>query len=131
MNFTHANTAAHVPELPFEADMAALHLRIIAGGGMTEWPDKDVAAGYGQNLVKPYCVQNDAWQQVRLSMKGQPTHVKLAILLAWRDKQNQAADDSGGFDELYLMTKVQVANYLGALRRGGQLDMHNRVRRWC
>lgn len=89
---------------------------------MLEWPAKyRVSPGYPPNVVQAVCVDDDDWQRIRLSMKGVPTHRKLAILKAWWDKQYSV--------EPYY-TEVQVGNYLGALRRGGQLDMFNRVRKY-
>jgi hypothetical protein len=53
-------------------------------------------------------------------MKGKPTTAKLDMLAKWYDRFRK--------DWAYR-TEVQVGNYLGALRRGGQLDMQNRVQR--
>ena len=90
-------------------------------GFLFEWPKEySVQAGYPPQEVRRYCVLHSAWQRTRLSMKGKPTHEKLAILKAWWDREK-----SEGY-----ITEVQVGNYLGALRRGGQLDDRNQIRKY-
>lgn len=88
---------------------------------MDKWNNRlrPVQAGYAPSTVQLFCVQDKAWQKVRLSMKGMPTHEKLDTLAVWWDTMG------GGFK-----VEVQVGNYLGALRRGGQLDAENRVRKY-
>jgi len=97
---------------------------------MDRWPLKG-PAGFDQAKVFRYCVDTQhpevaEWQQVRLSMKGKPTHEKLAILKTWWDKHRSNQGDMG----VDTATYVQVYNYLGALRRGGQLDDNNQVRKY-
>lgn len=105
----------------------ALRETLRSDGHMDRWPFCG-PAGFDKETVHKYCVDTShphvaAWQKVRLSMKGKPTHEKLAILLDWNNKG--VADP-----ELATATLVQVYNYLGALRRGGQLDEQNRVRKY-
>ena len=90
---------------------------------MKQWPYKELA-GYDVATVRKHCVEHHAWQQVRLSMKGVSTEKKLDILHEWRE--NCALNN---FGEVPFSCQVQIVNYLGALRRGGQLDMQNRVQR--
>ena len=114
-----------------EAEYDALSARIKAatkGEGLDRWPFVG-PAGFDHATVKRYCVDTSyeevaEWQRVRLSMKGVPTYEKLAILKAHWDK-HKVHDGS-----VTTACHVQVYNYLGALRRGGQLDANNRVRRW-
>lgn len=105
-----------------EVDKAAIELRarLEAEGHMTEWPIRDypVRPGYDRDSIQVHCVRNKKWQEFRLSLKGLDTHEKLAKLKEWWD----VSPDIN-------IVKVQVGNYLGALRRGGQLDDKNRVRR--
>lgn len=106
-------------------DYESLWARIRAEGGMTEWPsDLRVERGYTPSDVQKYCVRDDTWQKRRLSMKGLPTHKKLAILRDWWFN----APRLGGYDT--HVVEVQVGNYLGALRRGGQLNERNQVRKY-
>ena len=89
---------------------------------MHEWPKhRRVERGYPPADVQKHCVHNPKWQLVRLSMKGKPTAEKLDILSTWWETQLGYAP---------YATEVQVGNYLGALRRGGQLDSENRVRKY-
>jgi hypothetical protein len=80
---------------------------------------RPVQAGYPQDDVQRYCVRDGHWQRFRLKLKGLSTVEKLDRLERWWDD-----------NQLYPgRTEVQVGNYLGALRRGGQLDMNNKVQR--
>ncbi len=86
----------------------------------------DARAGWPQSHVQHYCVQDPDWQKIRLSMKGIDTKDKLAILLDWYTKQKAMAKANMDWvaDE---RIECQVDNYLGALRRGGQLDKDNMI----
>lgn len=109
-----------------DSEAPALRARLAAKGELVEWPHNDrVDRGYNPQLVKIHCVQNAAWQKIRLSMKGKTTADKLAILKRWWDKHIVDAD----LNKVELACEVQVGNYLGALRRGGQLDDANRLRK--
>lgn len=55
-----------------------------------------------------WAVACDEWQQVRLSMLGQPLEVKYDTLMMWLDLK--------GYCE---RAKIQVTNYVNALKRGG------------
>lgn len=95
-------------------------------GHMFEWPHNDhVSLGYPPPDVKTFCVEDADWQKIRLSMKGLPTHEKLQILKDWWDR-----DITGKRVQPSYAVQVQVGNYLGALRRGGQLNSQNQVRRY-
>lgn len=61
-------------------------------------------------------VTDSAWQKFRLSLKGIPTEQKLDKLKEWQ------ADH-----EWDRYSRVQVQNYVNALKRGGQLDMFGHV----
>lgn len=116
-------------------DYDALHKRIKAedSNAMIAWPIREypVRPGYSRDLVQLYCVQHKRWQEVRLSMKGKATHEKLAILRNWWDSELKGVTFTVGVKhEKQYAVEIQVGNYLGALRRGGQLDERNRVRRY-
>lgn len=93
---------------------------------LTGWDNekRPVQAGYSPETVQEFCVRNQDWQQVRLSMKGKPTHEKLVILEAWWERHLQPNN------RVRYQCEVQVGNYLGALRRGGQLDANNQIRKY-
>ena len=114
-----------------EEQIKSLHLRILGeteGKGLIQWPHNDlVERGYPPDKVQLWCVQDANWQQVRLSMKGIPTHEKLATLKRWWDKHSTF---EGLPCKISQRAQCQVGNYLGALRRGGQLDDANRVRKY-
>lgn len=64
-----------------------------------------------------HCVNNFTWQKYRLHvLKGKDTKEKLDLLQAWltENKNSHAA-------------QCQVDNYLGALKRGGQIDASGKV----
>lgn len=67
-----------------------------------------------------YCVQDDAWQEFRLSMKGTPTTVKLDMLESWKEAHRRN-------DKVPRRVQVQVDNYINALKRGGQLTLNGLV----
>lgn len=77
---------------------------------------------YKINYVSRYdvivhCVNDFEWQMFRIKvLKGISTEHKLAQLDAWiRDHHSSFA------------SKCQVDNYLGALKRGGQIDSEGNV----
>ena len=84
----------------------------------------DVPKGISPEDAQKYCVQSADWQVIRLSMKDKNTTVKLQILLNWWETNTLVNDGVTP-----LSTKLQVWNYLGALRRGGQLDVNNMIRK--
>lgn len=98
-----------------------------------EWDmeKRPVQAGYNPSEVQLYCVRNAEWQEVRLSMKGKDTYEKLAICEAWWDAKMDIASRMEFADAFKLRkaTEIQVGNYLGALRRGGQLNDDNQIRK--
>jgi len=90
---------------------------------MQEWP---YALGtYNHDLVRVFCVQDQSWQKVRLSMKGISTPDKLKVLAAYRAECIEN-DRHGMLTQRY---QVQIDNYINALKRGGQLTMDLKVQR--
>lgn len=121
----------------------SLRAGLRAAGRVDRWDEEahKVQRDYNPHEVRMHCVQNSEWQQIRLSMKGVDTVDKLDILIDWWDKQMAEADrlmrsDASKASSSYARgralawaTEVQVGNYLGAIRRGGQLDDDNRIRK--
>lgn len=111
----------------------ALRAGLRAAGKIDRWDNekRPVAKGYTPADVREYCVESPSWQRVRLSMKGKNTSEKLHILEDW---WTECTDNAGLMSttsaiDLAYACEVQVGNYLGALRRGGQLDSENRIRK--
>lgn len=118
----------------------SLRAGLRAAGKRDRWDNekRPTARGYSPHDVRIHCVENSQWQRIRLSMKGVDTTEKLRILEEWWDQQMiaaQAIEDAGHAassnraNALRWATEVQVGNYLGAIRRGGQLDDDNLVRK--
>ena len=85
---------------------------------------RPVRQGYRRVEVQAY-TSHAAWQYFRLKfLKGAPTREKLRLLEEWYDGKHVSTPGSTKWQR-----EVQVGNYLGALRRGGQLDQDNRVRK--
>jgi hypothetical protein len=87
---------------------------------MTRWPyEVDPTT---PEEIQLYCVKDTVWQAFREGLKGLSTERKLDKLAFYRDEAL-----------LHWPTakqrnwKVQVANYINALRRGGLLDDNLRV----
>ncbi len=76
-------------------------------------------------------VADENWQSFRMSLKGLPTDVKLAKLLSRYETASRIAnmEPTTLHLEAWKRTRIQVWNYLNALRRGGQLDGTYTVRR--
>jgi hypothetical protein len=102
----------------------SLRAGLRAAGKPDRWDNKKrpTNGGYSPELVQEFCVRHAAWQKIRLWMKGKDTTDKLGMLETWWD---QHIIDG----RVMWATEVQVGNYLGALRRGGQLDNENRIRK--
>lgn len=117
----------------------SLRAGLLAAGRSIGWDSsRHISAGYSPHDVKTHCVENAEWQKVRLSLKGKDTVEKIEVLEAYWDKQMQEAETliaASSFEvrrrgyALEWATEVQVGNYLGALRRGGQLDNNNLIRK--
>lgn len=117
-------------KLVHDAQQTTLQISFDGDGTMLCWPNEWFVAdgshlGFDKATVHRYCVDvrhNEVadWQSVRLSMKGRYTYQKLHILRDWYLKRKSIDERA---------TIVQVYNYLGALRRGGQLDAQNRIRK--
>lgn len=76
------------------------------------------------------------WQLFRVSMKGLTTVEKVAMLYKRWELKNCRVADYGKLPQDQIMRNhwmsaisivewVRIMNYIGALRRGGQLDMQN------
>src|SRR5947208_287754 len=89
---------------------------------------RPVRQGYPPEVVQRWCVHEAEWQEFRIQLKGKPTAVKLQFLEKWYD--GTAYQGLAGNLYSKWQREVQVGNYLGALRRGGQLDSNNQVRRY-
>ena len=61
-----------------------------------------------QDILK--YVQNETWQKVRRSMKGTSLDIKYTTLQHWLVTNNYSNE-----------SKIQVTNYVNALKRGGLL----------
>jgi hypothetical protein len=85
---------------------------------------RPIRSGYSPHVVQMFCVRNHWWQQFRLRLKGKTTRDKITCLEAWYDGRFENSSDMTPYER-----EVQVGNYLGALRRGGQLDANNQVKR--
>lgn len=83
---------------------------------LKQWPEH--IGGYSREEVEQYCVRDKDWQHFRKSLKGFPTGEKLYELKQWLESKTNRHP---------RRTRVQVDNYLNALKRGGQLDMDGRV----
>jgi hypothetical protein len=72
-------------------------------------------------------VDNEEWQELRLSMKGKSTGEKLDVLEAyWKTEHHRHHDLFVGdllkpIDTTDCDICIRVNNYIGALKRGGQL----------
>lgn len=64
-----------------------------------------------------HCVNDFEWQKFRLgTLKGLSTEQKLLHLVAWLNEHMNS-----------FAATCQVDNYLGALKRGGQIDSEGNV----
>ena len=64
-----------------------------------------------------HCVNDFEWQMFRIkTLKGSTTEQKLLLLLNWLNKHMES-----------FAAQCQVDNYLGALKRGGQIDAEGNV----
>lgn len=111
----------------------SLRAGLRAAGKLDRWDNekRPTKAGYPPEDVQQYAVQDSGWQEMRHSMKGLDTVKKLRILEYWWDEalyDMNGATFSSDWNPFYP-TEVQIGNYLGALRRGGQLDNENRIRK--
>lgn len=63
----------------------------------------------------------ESWQKLRIALKGTTTQQKLAILVEYMFD----ADNFDREDRWVMLCRVD--NYIGALKRGGQLDSQLRI----
>jgi hypothetical protein len=97
---------------------------------MKIWPH--AVGSYSPAEVKEFCVQDAEWQKIRVSMKGVSTSRKLEILNAYMHSKGSLSEPlEGGVYDITLdrRYKVQIDNYINALKRGGQLGMDLKVRK--
>ncbi len=80
---------------------------------MNSW-DQKIITPSRLDIIK-YAVNDFDWQMFRLGLKGISTYDKLDQLQKWLRKHNNHA------------AVVQVNNYLGALKRGGQISAEGKV----
>jgi len=82
---------------------------------MNVWPRK--IYNIERFKVIKYCVNDFEWQRFRINtLKGKTTQQKLDLLDMWY-KSYQPGEAA----------HAQVNNYLGALKRGGQIDANGKV----
>lgn len=67
------------------------------------------------DIIK-YAVNDFQWQKFRLLLKGISTQEKLKLLRLWLEDHKHAHAQ-----------QVQVDNYLGALKRGGQISAKGEI----
>jgi hypothetical protein len=69
----------------------------------------------------------EEWQKFRVSLKGLTTREKLYALAHYYDMHIAPGAGVYGGVEIWSRQLIRVNNYLGALKRGGQLDSNLRV----
>lgn len=85
------------------------------------WP-YDAERSWPRNLIAD-AISDNNWQGYRKSLKGLDTVDKLKHLQTWYIESLKRPS-------VYRWKcRVQVENYLGALRRGGQLDANNMIQK--
>jgi len=108
-------------------DSSLPRMQAIAEGHVSVWR-YEVKYCSPEEVTK-YCVKDANWQEFRLSLKGLSTYVKLANLERWRMRHAEQATTQSGVEKVPRRVEVQIDNYIGALKRGGQLGMDLKVRR--
>lgn len=68
-----------------------------------------------RNLIQKYCLGSEAWQKMRLFLKGKNTSQKIMLLILWRVQLQSL------YNQKYDEGVIQIDNYINALLRGGQL----------
>ena len=68
-----------------------------------------------------WAISSPDWQIVRVAMKGTTTMKKLETLRDWLAGSSEQSSSA--------KRKVQVMNYINAIKRGGQLDINGYVQR--
>lgn len=67
-------------------------------------------------------VADGEWQDFRLSLKGKSTEEKLEELRQWLARHTTSSG-------VGWKSRIQVMNYINALKRGGQLSVDGQVQR--
>lgn len=65
------------------------------------------------------------WQLFRVSMKGLTTEAKIFMLEQWLSQNSTSKPDTSR--SIREIDRIRVNNYIGALRRGGQLNANLEV----
>lgn len=87
---------------------------------MDQWPHQVIALT--QQEIIDHCVKDFNWQEFRQKLKSLSTNEKLRLLNGyWLTSNGDAAQRR--------RAKIQVSNYINALKRGGQLSMDLKVQR--
>ena len=82
---------------------------------------------YSQKLIRHAVYEADdarEWQSVRVAMKGLTTQEKLVMMATYLK-----AAKLGHLNCSAEIGTIRVHNYIGALRRGGQLDADMQIRK--
>ncbi len=98
---------------------------------IVSWPySHQFTEAYDHSEVRYACYEAKTaleWQKFRVSLKGLSTREKLYCLM-WYWGVNITPGPGAHVSKLDWQCEViRVNNYLGALKRGGQLDQHLRV----
>ena len=106
----------------------------------TKWPYKYIQPRQRDVQYAVYHASDaPQWQLARVSLKGLPTSTKLYFLTRlWQDKLvglyypskrpvNALQRDISLEHSIAVWTYIRINNYIGALRRGGQLDADLKV----
>lgn len=96
---------------------------------MNQWPHKVL---YATRAEINDAVRDPYWQALRQGMKGMSTPHKLMTLEMYRSFRSTEAfliEGDGRYSSQVLddEARVQIDNYINALKRGGQLDAELRV----
>ena len=100
---------------------------------MDAWPTHMDVGKYTRLEVIIHCNNNPEWQRFRVSLKGLSTKQKLDKLEGWYKRHSKPVEKQILKGTTIMKVedgaRIQIANYLAALRRGGQLDEYNKVKR--
>lgn len=91
-----------------------------------EWPYKSLGSFNIHEVWK--AVDNDEWQRIRKGMKGTTTEAKLHTLVRYLDV-NAGDEGVDKWADLSWEVRCRVQNYIGALKRGGQLSIEGKIQR--
>lgn len=91
------------------------------------WPyAKHFTEGYSHDHISFAVYESptaENWQRFRVSLQGLSTSQKLYCLMAyWEVHVAKSLERMGAHPDLTIVELVRINNYLGALKRGGQLS---------